>query len=139
MIETIKALESGDINTLPAPKLLVKMVGEKAASIREQEAARAKRQHEQAQETLTRPASQPTDIGKKTCHLIRALMTGDITRREYLDGIRHLDKLFPLAGFATEGGRIKKRYEERGYDLGKKAGSENGLMIGQWLKNVVGG
>lgn len=100
-----------------------------AAKEREQEATRDKNQHQQAQGNLARPNAQETDIGKRTCQLVRALMIGKITRQEYLDGLLHLDRLYPAAGFAAEANRIRMRYEANGLPLGKVAGSEVFLCI----------
>lgn len=60
---------------------------------------------------------QDTEIAVKTWTLIRALLEGKITRRQNLEGLRHLDNLFPRAKFALIGSQLQDWYDQKGFDL----------------------
>jgi hypothetical protein len=98
-----------------------KAVRSEAAVKREQESTKDKHLHQQAQANLARPGAQKTEIGKLTCTLVLGLASGRITRQTFLDGLLHLDKLYPAAGFATEANRIRMRYERQRFPLNQCA------------------
>jgi len=118
-VPLMRKLES-DFTTLPVPVTLVKTIKEISASIRESRASQEKRQMEVAVNNTLNPRAD--GLAKNTVMLVRALMSGKITRQKYLDGIRKLDGMYPHAGFAASGNRIQENYHRLGVDLEKPPG-----------------
>lgn len=88
---------------------------------REHQAAEEKKQYERG---LEKAFKSPDGIAQKTTQLVMAMLAGKITRQEYLEGIRHLDNLYPSAGFANEGQKLKAHYETNNLELNAKPRQE---------------
>jgi len=89
------------------------LIKAKATAEREQQAAIERRENQKKENFLTR--EQTTEIGKNTCQLILAHLEGLIDRNQYIEGIRHLDALYPTAGFAAAGQSMIDTFQRRGW------------------------
>jgi hypothetical protein len=102
---------------------LVKQEGAKISKAvileREDQTAQEKREMAEAQR---KAFSQDSGLGKMSMLLILPLLSGKITRKTFLEGLRHLDTKFPRAGFATEGSKMQLYYEKQGLSLDKCPG-----------------
>lgn len=110
MIKVLGKIEQ-ESTTLPTPILLSRMVREQATYYREQESAKEKRDHEAAQANALNPRTQPSPIGKDSCLLMKAMMSGRFKHDEILDVIRDLEGKYPKAGFALLGARLERDWE----------------------------
>lgn len=87
---------------------------------RERQAAREKREIAEGQ---AKAFKEDTGIAKDSLLVIRAMLSGKLTRGEALEGMRHLDSKYPSAGFAAEGSKLKNYYDREGLDMAKPCGS----------------
>lgn len=72
---------------------------------------------------------------QKTLLLIRGMLSGRITRAAALEGMRQLDRLYPSAGFATEGQRLAMHYEGAGLDPNGMCGQGKASNMAQDEQN----
>lgn len=93
---------------LPAPALVTKMVSEWSAEIREQQANKERRENASHQSFVDKVPA--TEHGKRAIQLVRATLAG-MDRNKVLEGMHHLAKMNPSAGWATEAARLQKYYE----------------------------
>lgn len=112
MIAVLGKIEQ-ESNVLPTPVLLTRMVREQATYLREQESAREKREIEQTQARTLNANTQPSPIGKDSCLLMKAMLTGLYSHEKILNAIRTLDAKYPRAGFAMLGTRLQQQWDER--------------------------
>ena len=93
---------------------------ERQTADREHEAAEDKEQYRRGQ---AKAFAENTGVARDSLLLIRAILARKTTRGQTLEGVRHLDQLYPRAGFATEGGKLSRFYQGRGADLEEVAGT----------------
>lgn len=89
---------------------------------REDDAARDKREMQQG---TYRAFQEDKGCAKAALMVIRAMLTGKMTRWEALDAIRKMDSLYPSAGFATEGAKLAGHYEKHGMNPADRCGNNS--------------
>jgi hypothetical protein len=123
------ALEALTLNNnyLPTAQHIIDEVGKQSKRILDNAAVdreiSAKAEKEEFRRGAAKAFSEESGIGKESCMLVQAAMSGLMPRRKFLEGIKHLDTKYPNAGFDVVGGKIQQRYKERGYRMDKPSGS----------------
>lgn len=64
-----------------------------------------------------------SEIARDTLTVIRALQCGKLTRKQFIEGVRHLDLKYPRAGFALQGSKLMDYYRNYGKDIERVAGN----------------
>ncbi len=117
LIKAVRHFEdSGDFKMLPAPKDLIRIVREISATRRdrEQELRHAEQRRNSAHEN---GKGKSFEIGKE----IRGfLFSGKITRRQFLDCLKHADMKDPGVGWDKAGIDMMKYYETTNRSLDDK-------------------
>ena len=128
MYNAIERLMLENTSSMPPLQRVIDVTRQEGAKIRqsaiverERVAAEEKKAFEQGQEKAFKDTS---GIARKTVELVQDMLAGKKTRQQFLDGVRELDRKFPAAGFATEGGKLANYYERNGLDLGGKPRQE---------------
>lgn len=121
--DMFKALDSVFLSNTHLPslqKVIAATIDEKnkrisaSIAVREERSVSEKREYERG---TTKSITDDRAVVRDTMIAIRSLLAGNITRGEYLDSIRHLDSLYPRAGFSSSGGRLASFYSSRGLSL----------------------
>jgi hypothetical protein len=112
MVKAVDKLTQ-EFNVLPTPVLVLKIAKDTASVMREQEAAKEKRENQQAQTNALDPQKQRTEIGKDTCLLIRAKLADRIDDQKFIEGLRHLHGKYPQGNFAVTGCRVRDRIDAK--------------------------
>lgn len=132
MFNAVDRLMLENTNSMPPLQRIIDVVIQEGDKIRqnqiakrEDEAAAEKKQFERGQQ---KAFSENSDIAKKSIYLIQAMLSDKLTRGEYLEGIRHLDNLYPSAGFAAEGAKLRRFYDDSGLSLDGKPKTTSGIV-----------
>jgi len=100
---------------LPTPSGLIKIIRDNSAQIREQIAIQERKKNQNKETVFDK--EQNSDHAKKACLLIRGIM-GGIGREKTIDGMMHMENLFPNKGWSEETSKLKIFYSS--YDQRKR-------------------
>lgn len=84
-----------------------------AIAAREADAKEEKKKYDKG----TRKAFHSGGIAKDSMTVILGLLSGKISRGEFMEGVGHLNNKYPSAGFDVTGGKMKNLYADKGLDL----------------------
>ena len=93
---------------LPSPAMLVKIVREWSAEFREREALQRRKEQRSTKTVFDQP--QDTEHAHLACKLARATLAG-LSREKVIEGMMHLQKMRPNAGWATAASRLQRLYD----------------------------